>query len=228
MPHPERPTRIHPPTATGLYDPAFEHDACGVALVARLNGVPTHETVERALRAVANLEHRGAQGADPDTGDGAGILVQIPDAFFRGELGERLPAPGAYAVGIVLPPGRRGAAGARGAARRGRDRVRGAGAARLARRPGRPALRGHDGGRSRPVHAPGRRRRVRRPGRRPGRLRAEAVRHPPRSRSAPPGTSSSCRASPPAPSSTRGCSRRRSSPASSRICRIRGSRARSR
>ena len=104
MPHPERPTRIHPPTATGLYDPAFEHDACGVAFVARLNGVPTHETVERALRAVANLEHRGAQGADPDTGDGAGILVQIPDAFFRGELGERLPPPGAYAVGTCFLP----------------------------------------------------------------------------------------------------------------------------
>ena len=75
-----------------------------MALVARLNGVPAHETVERALRAVANLEHRGAQGADPDTGDGAGILVQIPDAFFRGELGERLPPPGAYAVGTCFLP----------------------------------------------------------------------------------------------------------------------------
>ncbi len=102
----ERSTRIPPQQqpASGLYDPAFEHDACGVALVARLNGLPAHETVERALRAVANLEHRGAQGADPDTGDGAGILVQIPDAFFRGELGERLPAPGAYSVGTCFLP----------------------------------------------------------------------------------------------------------------------------
>jgi glutamate synthase domain-containing protein 2/glutamate synthase domain-containing protein 1/glutamate synthase domain-containing protein 3 len=101
----ERSTRIPlQPPARGLYDPAFEHDACGVALVARLNGVPAHETVERALRAVANLEHRGAQGADPDTGDGAGILVQIPDAFFRGELGEKLPPPGAYSVGTCFLP----------------------------------------------------------------------------------------------------------------------------
>jgi len=104
LPHRERPTRIHPPTAAGLYDPAFEHDACGVAFVARLSGEPTHETVDRALRAVANLEHRGAQGADPDTGDGAGILVQTPDAFFRGELGDALPAPGAYAVGACFLP----------------------------------------------------------------------------------------------------------------------------
>ncbi|HVM58046.1 MAG TPA: glutamate synthase large subunit [Gaiellaceae bacterium] len=93
----DRPTRT-------LYDPAFEHDACGVAFVARLSGEPTHETVERALRAVANLEHRGAQGADPDTGDGAGILVQIPDAFFRAQLGPRLPAAGAYAVGTCFLP----------------------------------------------------------------------------------------------------------------------------
>ena len=104
MPHPERPTRIHPPAASGLYDPAFEHDACGVAFVARLDGEPSHETVDRALRAVANLEHRGAQGADPDTGDGAGILVQIPDAFFRGELGAALPPPGEYAVGACFVP----------------------------------------------------------------------------------------------------------------------------
>ena len=101
MPH--RPTRTQP-RRSGLYDPAFEHDACGVAFVVRLSGEPTHETVERALRAVANLEHRGAQGADPDTGDGAGILVQIPDAFFRALLGDRLPAAGAYAVGTCFLP----------------------------------------------------------------------------------------------------------------------------
>ncbi len=86
----------------GLYDPSFEHDACGVAFVARLDGVPSHETVERALVALANLEHRGAAGADADTGDGAGILVQIPDAFFRGEIGERLPPAGHYGVGTCF------------------------------------------------------------------------------------------------------------------------------
>ena len=67
----------------GLYDPSFEHDACGVAFVARLDGVPSHETVERALVALANLEHRGASGADAESGDGAGIMIQLPDALFR-------------------------------------------------------------------------------------------------------------------------------------------------
>ncbi|HEY4412267.1 MAG TPA: glutamate synthase large subunit [Gaiellaceae bacterium] len=85
----------------GLYDPSFEHDACGVAFVARLDGVPSHETVERALVALANLEHRGAAGADKDTGDGAGILVQVPDAFFRGEV-PGLPPAGLYGVGTCF------------------------------------------------------------------------------------------------------------------------------
>jgi glutamate synthase domain-containing protein 2/glutamate synthase domain-containing protein 1/glutamate synthase domain-containing protein 3 len=85
----------------GLYDPSFEHDACGVAFVARLDAVPSHETVERALVALANLEHRGAAGADKDTGDGAGILVQIPDAFFRAEIPD-LPPPGHYGVGTCF------------------------------------------------------------------------------------------------------------------------------
>src|SRR6476620_3615910 len=66
--------------AEGLYDSAFEHDSCGVAFVARLDGTRSHETVERALTALANLEHRGAEGADAETGDGAGILLQLPDA----------------------------------------------------------------------------------------------------------------------------------------------------
>src|SRR6478672_3142672 len=90
--------------ATGLYDPAYEHDACGVAVVARLDGVPTHEAVARALTALSNLEHRGAAGADADTGDGAGILVQMPDAFLRG-LGEvKLPARGTYGVAVCFLP----------------------------------------------------------------------------------------------------------------------------
>ena len=74
------------PAAQGLYDPAQEHDACGVAMVATLNKVATHEIVEKALTALRNLEHRGASGAEPDSGDGAGILVRIPDEFFRAVL----------------------------------------------------------------------------------------------------------------------------------------------
>ena len=90
--------------ATGLYDPAYEHDACGVAFVARLDGAPTHEAVARALTALENLEHRGAAGADADTGDGAGILVQMPDAFLRGvaEASCRRAAP--YGVAVCFLP----------------------------------------------------------------------------------------------------------------------------
>ena len=89
---------------TGLYDPAYEHDACGVAFVARLDAVPSHETVERALTAVANLEHRGAAGADARTGDGAGILVQVPDGFFRAVLEAELPPAGSYGVAMCFLP----------------------------------------------------------------------------------------------------------------------------
>src|ERR1700759_4907078 len=88
----------------GLYDPAYEHDACGVAFVARLDGVRSHETVARALTALENLEHRGAAGADADTGDGAGILVQMPDAFLRGLGGLRLPPHGSYGVAVFFLP----------------------------------------------------------------------------------------------------------------------------
>src|SRR6478609_2465713 len=90
----------------GLYDPAFEHDACGVAFVARLDARPTHEAVARALTALENLEHRGAAGADADTGDGAGILVQTPDAFLRVVAGLHLPPRGAYGVGVCFLPQR--------------------------------------------------------------------------------------------------------------------------
>ena len=69
------------PTAQGLYDGTREHDACGVAFVATLTGVPSHAIVDQALTALRNMEHRGASGAEPDSGDGAGILVQVPDAF---------------------------------------------------------------------------------------------------------------------------------------------------
>jgi len=93
-----------PPKANGLYDPAFEHDGCGVALVARLDAQPSRETVRRAIMALENLEHRGAAGADPGTGDGAGILVQVPDAFLRGACELELPAPGRYAVAMCFLP----------------------------------------------------------------------------------------------------------------------------
>ncbi|MEA2228765.1 MAG: glutamate synthase large chain, partial [Solirubrobacteraceae bacterium] len=95
---------IKPPQADGLYDPSFEHDACGVAMVARLDNDATHEVVERALEALANLEHRGAEGADVRTGDGAGILVQMPDAFFRGVVDFDLPEGGRYGVGMCFLP----------------------------------------------------------------------------------------------------------------------------
>src|ERR1044071_7198867 len=86
----------------GLYDSAYEHDACGVAFVARLDGVRSHETIVRALTALENLEHRGAAGADADTGDGAGILVQLPDAFLRTVVPFELPD--LYGVAVAFLP----------------------------------------------------------------------------------------------------------------------------
>src|SRR4051812_25835941 len=93
-----------PPQADGLYDPAYEHDACGVAMVARLDDAPTHEVVQRALEALDNLEHRGAEGADVRTGDGAGILTQLPHEFFRGVVDFELPEPGRYGVAVCFLP----------------------------------------------------------------------------------------------------------------------------
>jgi len=90
------------PQAQGLYNPAQEHDACGVAMVATLNKVATHEIVAKALTALRNLEHRGASGAEPDSGDGAGILIRIPDAFFQAVVDFKLPAANAYATGIAF------------------------------------------------------------------------------------------------------------------------------
>jgi glutamate synthase (NADPH/NADH) large chain len=88
--------------AAGLYDPRFEHDACGVGFVADLSGRGGHDVVARALRVLCNLEHRGAQGGDPGTGDGAGILTQVPDEFFRASCGFELPEAGAYAAGMAF------------------------------------------------------------------------------------------------------------------------------
>ena len=90
------------PKAQGLYNPAHEHDACGVAMVATLNKVATHEIVEKALTALRNLEHRGASGAEPDSGDGAGILIRVPDAFYQEVTDFDLPHAHAYATGIAF------------------------------------------------------------------------------------------------------------------------------
>ncbi|MFI1329532.1 glutamate synthase large subunit [Streptomyces sp. NPDC020845] len=88
-----------------MYDPRDEHDACGVGFVATLTGEASHELVEQALTVLRNLEHRGATGADPRSGDGAGILVQVPDAFLRTSVsGFELPEAGSYAVGIAFLP----------------------------------------------------------------------------------------------------------------------------
>ncbi len=94
--------------AEGLYDPRFEHDACGVAFVATLTGEASHDIVVKALTALRNLEHRGAAGAEPNSGDGAGILLQVPDAFLRavcGDEGFELTPAGTYAVGTAFLPG---------------------------------------------------------------------------------------------------------------------------
>ncbi|HEX5853497.1 MAG TPA: glutamate synthase subunit alpha, partial [Solirubrobacteraceae bacterium] len=95
---------MQPPKAVGLYDPRFEHDACGVGMVARLDNQPTHEVVSWALTALENLEHRGASGADPSTGDGAGILMQLPDELLRAVVDFELPAPGSYGVLMCFLP----------------------------------------------------------------------------------------------------------------------------
>ncbi|MET9265719.1 glutamate synthase large subunit [Amycolatopsis sp. NPDC004079] len=96
--------RSSSPATDGLYDPAYEHDACGVAFVADLTGRRDHQIVAKALVALKNLEHRGARGAEPDTGDGAGLLIQVPDAFYREVAGFELPPEGSYAVGTAFLP----------------------------------------------------------------------------------------------------------------------------
>ena len=96
------------PAPQGLYDPANEHDACGVGFVVNMYGRKSHRIVRQGLEVLENLTHRGACGCDPLTGDGAGILVQMPQEFFAGvcpQAGIRLPAPGDWAAGnVFLPP----------------------------------------------------------------------------------------------------------------------------
>ncbi|MDA8413070.1 MAG: glutamate synthase large subunit [Desulfobacteraceae bacterium] len=96
---------IRSPKKQGLYDPSFEHDACGVGFVANMKGIKSHEIIQQALTVLVNLDHRGACGCEPNTGDGAGILMQIPDSFLRkacAPLGIELPEPFQYGVGMIF------------------------------------------------------------------------------------------------------------------------------
>ncbi len=95
------------PPSQGLYSPEFEKDACGIGFIANVKGHASHEIIRRGIQILVNLAHRGACGCDPDTGDGAGVLIQIPHAFFLREsarLGFSLPGPGQYGVGMVFFP----------------------------------------------------------------------------------------------------------------------------
>src|SRR6267378_1454890 len=101
--------RVQPtaPLKQGLYDPQFEHDACGLGFVVNIKGAKSHQLVSDALQILVNLDHRGAVGCEPNTGDGAGILVQVPHDFFVTEatrLGFKLPAFGQYGVGQLFLP----------------------------------------------------------------------------------------------------------------------------
>jgi glutamate synthase (ferredoxin) len=103
------PTMVNPergffPPAQGLYDPRMESDACGVGFVVHMRGRKSHDIVRKALQVLINLEHRGACGCEANTGDGAGILIQTPDAFLRQAVPFTLPAAGAYAAGLVFLP----------------------------------------------------------------------------------------------------------------------------
>ncbi len=123
MPRPLNPatTTQARPSAVDLYDPAYEHDACGVGLVADLSGRRGHGTVAQALAVLANLDHRGAKGADPGTGDGAGILTQVPHEFFRAVCEFALPPAGHYAAGMVFLPGGQSGSGESGSGEAARD-----------------------------------------------------------------------------------------------------------
>jgi len=95
------------PPAQGMYDPRMEHDACGIGFIANIDGIASHEIISQGVQILINLTHRGACGCDPDTGDGAGLTIQIPHAFFAKEcesLGFKLPEPGAYGVGMIFCP----------------------------------------------------------------------------------------------------------------------------
>ncbi len=101
--HPHQP-QTAPRADQGLYDPSREHDACGVAFVADLHGRRSHDVVAKGLAALCRLDHRGARGAETNTGDGAGIMIQIPDEFLRAAVDFALPPAGQYATGLVFLP----------------------------------------------------------------------------------------------------------------------------
>ena len=203
------------PSPQGLYHPKNERDGCGIGFVAHIKGAASHGIVEQALAVLCNLDHRGARGCEVNTGDGAGILTQIPDRFFRNELsrqGVDLPERGRYGVAMLfLPPdeAQRRACEQRLeeiAAGRGTD---GPGLARRAHRRGRSR---RHGALLRALHPAAVHRRRRRTGR-GARLRAQALpdrqagksRDPPRRPLARQRVTSTSRAFPAAPSSTRGC-----------------------
>jgi glutamate synthase domain-containing protein 1 len=103
------PTMLNPemgflPPAQGLYDPRMEKDACGVGFVVHMKGQKSHDIVRKALQVLINLEHRGACGCETNTGDGAGILIQTPDAFLRQAVRFTLPPAGSYGTGLVFLP----------------------------------------------------------------------------------------------------------------------------
>src|SRR5215469_14597961 len=99
--------QISAPPAQGLYDPQFEHDACGLGFVVHMKGKKSHQLVTDALKILVNLDHRGACGCETNTGDGAGILIQVPHEFLLAQtskLGIKLPEPGQYGLGMIFLP----------------------------------------------------------------------------------------------------------------------------
>src|ERR1700689_1263974 len=104
---PEIPVSSALPPAQGLYDPRHEHDACGIGFVSHIKGQKSHDIIVKGIQVLINLTHRGACGCDPETGDGAGVLIQIPHRFFAhkcADLGFTLPAAGEYGVGMAFLP----------------------------------------------------------------------------------------------------------------------------
>ena len=219
-------THAKPPHADGLYDPRFEHDACGVAMVARLDNEPCHEVVVRALEALDNLEHRGAEGADVRTGDGAGILTQLPDALLPRRRRVRA-ARGRAATGSACASCRDDATHREQIEqlRRAQRPRRGPDRPRLARRPDRRGARRRQRERLPPAHPPGADRGRARPTRTTRTPSSASSTSSAASSSSRPGRTSTRRASPRAPACTRGCSSPTSCAASTPTCATSASRA---
>src|ERR1700722_314301 len=104
---PQRRRTLGPPPKQGLYDPAFEHDACGVGFVVDVKGRKSHQILQQAIQVLTNLDHRGASGSEANTGDGAGVLLQMPHEFLKqaSKINRiALPGPGEYGSGLVFLP----------------------------------------------------------------------------------------------------------------------------